>query len=968
MFKENTSSENPHLQKYLSPIGAWALAFGCSVGWGSFVMPGTTFLPLAGPFGTAIGMLVGGLVMLLIGVNFHYMMNMYPDDGGTYAFSKHVFGFDQGFLGAWFLLLVYMAIVWANATAIPIICRNLFPGVLEIGPSYTIAGFNVYVYEAFLSSTIIALCGLICLSGGKLSSLIQSILAFVLIGGIVITAILIMTKSNISADTFKPAFIPDKSKGFQVFQIVALAPWAYVGFESISHSTEEFTFSTKKTLPVFFFAILAGAVAYSLLALIAASTVPEGVSDWTEYIGNLGKYSGFGGLPTFNAATSILGKTGFVLLGLAVAAGILTGLIGNLIAGSRLMYSMARDNIFPKWVGALNGKNVPYKAIVCITAVSMVIPFFGRTAISWIVDVNTIGATVAYSYTSIAAFKSAKETKNVLVQATGVIGFVLSIIFTLYFLIPNLWSVEALTPQSYLIIILWSIAGFIAFYFILKGDTEKRFGHSTTSILALLFLVFFINMLWFREASHDVAEKALNDLNDYHMEQISARKIGLNDIEKIAVDDYITDKVSYVNNALLTYSVIQMVIILFALYVMFSVYNTMHKREREMERQKIMAEENSKAKSTFLSNMSHDLRTPMNAIIGYTELSKDIKDMPKEAVANLEKIEYSGKHLLSLINDILDMGRIESGKMELEIEDTDITAAIEEINVIFTPQMKSKGINYIVNTDDISNKYVRCDANRLNRVLLNLISNAFKFTPEGGTITVTLKQNGVSGGKGKYEIRVKDTGMGMSPEFTATVFEAYTREDSANKIQGTGLGMAITKSIIELMDGNIRVESQKGVGTEFVIDVVFEIMNYEDYNKKHHHIEDSKEDFSKYRILLVEDQVINREIATRLLKKFGFMYDTAENGQIAVEKVASSKPGTYQLILMDIQMPVMDGYTASRNIRALDDPHLNSIPIVAMSANAFADDVKNAQESGMNGHIAKPIEVNKMLDTIREML
>lgn len=986
MIKDNDFDKNPKLKKYLTPVGAWALAFGCSVGWGSFVMPGTTFLPLAGPVGTVVGMLLGGLVMLLIGINFHYMMNKYPDDGGTYAFSKHVFGYDQGFLGAWFLLLVYMAIVWANGTAIPIICRNLFPGLLETGPHYFIAGFEVYISESLVAAVIIGLSGIICLRGGRASSIIQSILAFALIGGIFYTAALLFAGGYGNPMNFKPGFVPGKNHAFEIFHIVALAPWAYVGFESISHSTEEFAFSPKKTIWLFVLALLSGAAAYSILALISVSVLPEGASDWTEYIGNLSDYSGFEGLPTFYAATEVLGDTGFLILGFAVAAAILTGLIGNIIAASRLIYSMAKDNLFPGWLASLNNYDVPYKAIVSITVISMVIPFFGRTSISWIVDISTIGATVAYCYTSFAAYKSACKDGNVFVKITGMLGFIISTVFTLYFLIPNLWSVEALSQQSYLIIILWSIAGFLAFHFILKSDVKKKFGHSTISILSLLFLVFFISMLWFREASRDITEDALTDLNEYHISKIHEQGVELGEDDKELFDTLVEEKVKEVNTSLMTKSAIQMAVILLALYVMFSVYRTMHNREREMERQKIIAEENSKAKSTFLSNMSHDLRTPMNAIIGYTQLSKDIANMPKEALENLYKIEYSGKHLLSLINDVLDMGRIENGKMALEIEDADLTGIVHEVKVIFMPQMKAKGINLEVVTDNVVNRYVKCDENRLNRVLLNLISNAFKFTPEKGTITVSLTQKGISenkgisdnkgaidnkafpDNKGLYEIRVKDTGMGMSPEFAATVFEAYSREDTAKKIQGTGLGMAITKSLIELMNGDIRVESQKGIGTEFIINVSFEIIPDEDYVKKHHVSETENEDYGKYNILLVEDQPINKEIATRLLKKYGFKYDTAENGQIAVDKVSSSAPGTYSLILMDVQMPVMDGYAATRAIRELSDSELRSIPIIAMSANAMAEDIEKAKESGMNGHISKPIEVAKMIETMREFL
>ncbi|SDB58670.1 response regulator [Butyrivibrio sp. INlla16] len=235
--------------------------------------------------------------------------------------------------------------------------------------------------------------------------------------------------------------------------------------------------------------------------------------------------------------------------------------------------------------------------------------------------------------------------------------------------------------------------------------------------------------------------------------------------------------------------------------------------------------------------------------------------------------------------------------------------------------------------------------------------------------TLTIRQRGMDGNKGKYEISVKDNGMGMSPEFAATVFEAYSRENTASKIQGTGLGMAITKSIVDLMGGKIRVKSQQGKGSEFIIDLDFETIPDADFVKKHVPTKEVTEiDYSKYKVLLVEDQAINREIATRLLKKFGFQYDTAENGKIALDMISVSTPGTYSIILMDIQMPVMDGYTASREIRKLSNPELANIPILAMSASAFTEDINNAKDSGMNGHIAKPIEVNKMLDTIREFL
>jgi signal transduction histidine kinase/ActR/RegA family two-component response regulator len=482
-------------------------------------------------------------------------------------------------------------------------------------------------------------------------------------------------------------------------------------------------------------------------------------------------------------------------------------------------------------------------------------------------------------------------------------------------------------------------------------------------------MVFFVTMLWFREVSHDASEQAMREFNDYGISLMSERGISLDKAEGADNIAILESKIAQVNDSLLRNSVIQMAIILIALYIMFNIYTSMSKRERKMEVEKIKAEENSKAKSIFLSNMSHDIRTPMNAIIGYTELTRGIDNLPEEAKNNLEKIDYSSKHLLSLINDVLDMSCIESGKMKLEPVPSDLKQIFKEVYTIFEPQMKGKNIEFTLDTEGIEDRYVLCDANRINRVLLNLVSNAFKFTPENGKVTVTLKQTGKAAGSGNYRISVKDNGMGMSPEFCKTVFEAYTREKSASKIQGTGLGMAITKSIVDLSGGNIRVESEKGKGSEFIIDLTFDFVSEEEYLKTHKSSETDKTvDYSELTVLLVDDVLLNREIASKILKKFGFKVETADNGKIALDKVASSEPGTYDLILMDIQMPVMNGYEASKEIRAINDSALSSIPIVAMSANAFAEDVQKSRESGMNGHIAKPIEVEKMMETINEVL
>ncbi|MBP3825946.1 MAG: response regulator, partial [Butyrivibrio sp.] len=368
-------------------------------------------------------------------------------------------------------------------------------------------------------------------------------------------------------------------------------------------------------------------------------------------------------------------------------------------------------------------------------------------------------------------------------------------------------------------------------------------------------------------------------------------------------------------------------------------------------------------------------RTPMNAIIGYINLAEDENVTMDELKDYLQKIKGSSHHLLALINDVLEMSRIESGKMELEPVPINLIETFDEVRDMFGLQMEEKKIDYVVRCKDVEDPYVYCDKNRLNRVLLNLISNAYKFTPEGGKVEVTLEQKtAVIDGCADYLVSVKDSGIGMSEEFSKKVFDAFEREKTAavSGIQGTGLGMSIVKNIVDLMGGTITVKTATGKGTEFVIELSLNRQSKEEIEKISRKVE-SKEsgatvDFSGMRLLLADDMLINRQIAVRLLEKQGFMVDTAEDGKEAVEKVKNSEKGYYRAVLMDIQMPQIDGYEASRLIRALDDEDKRNIPIIAMTANAFAEDVKRAKEAGMNAHIAKPIDVKNMMEVLTDIL
>lgn len=404
-------------------------------------------------------------------------------------------------------------------------------------------------------------------------------------------------------------------------------------------------------------------------------------------------------------------------------------------------------------------------------------------------------------------------------------------------------------------------------------------------------------------------------------------------------------------------------------------YHRLEEKNQQLALAVAQANHANQAKSQFLARMSHEIRTPMNAIVGLTELAKHRKEEPQQVEEYLDKIETSSQVLLEIINDVLDMSAIESDKMKIAQEPFVLREILDSIYTVYSTQCRQKGVEFEMNADAVRDNFLEGDGLRLNQILLNLISNAYKFTPKGGKITVTVTELSGQGEKAYYKFMIEDTGEGMTQEMLGRLFLPFEQEgaDTAQKHGGSGLGLSIAKNLVELMGGSISCQSEKEIGTTFAVSIPFALD--EDAVAKSRVTEETQRqllpeeeyDFEGRKVLLAEDTEINAEIAKELLELVNMHVDHAWNGKEAVEMFAAAEPGTYTAILMDVQMPIMNGYEAVTAIRALEHLDSEKIPIYAMTANAFSEDISAALNAGMNGHIAKPIDTKILYEILQNL-
>lgn len=621
-------STEQKLGKSFTPIAALAFSVGTSIGWGSLVVTANTYLSQAGLMGSVLGMFMGGLIMLIIARNYHYLINCFPDAGGSYAFTRDAFSYDYGFLTAWFLMLTYLAMLWANVTAVPLFARNFFGDVFRFGYMYTVFGYEVYAGEICLTIAVLSITILLLSRYYHAPVKAMVIMAVLFTIGITIC----FGGAVIHHDqSYAPYFISGSSSLSQIIKIAVISPWAFIGFENISHFSEEYTFSRKKSFRILTISIILTTLLYIFVMVLSVTAFPPQYSSWLEYIRDLNNLSGLEALPAFYAAQYYLGNFGVWTLIAALAALIISSLIGNIFALSRLFYSMGKDGILPPCFERLSENGIPQCSLKLILVVSLAIPFLGRTAIGWIVDVTTLGATIIYAFVSAAAYKMAKEQKDPLEKWTGVIGLVIMSCFVLYLLLPNLIASGSMESASYFLFVVWSVLGFLFFRWILARDRKNRFGQSIIVWIGLLTLILFVSMVWLSRSTMEATGKSLNFIEDYYVTRgLTTEEEGIIPRELNAIHRSLTGSIITV-------------LVLFgtSLGVLLNNYRIMSRRAKESESQ-----------LAFISNIANtDPLTGVKSKHAYAEkeqmLNKNIMEGKAEPFA-LVVCDVNG---LKFVND-----------------------------------------------------------------------------------------------------------------------------------------------------------------------------------------------------------------------------------------------------------------------------------------------------------------------------
>ena len=922
----------PSSSKLLTPLAAWALAFGCAVGWDAPVMPWTTFLPTAGPLGTALGLLIGGLAMAAVGWNYHYMINR--GDGGVYAYATEAFGSDHGFLCGWFLLFTYAAIVWADSTAITMIVRYMFGDIMRFGFKYEISGFEVYFGDVLTVTATASIVVAVCV-WRRLSFRVQTILAvaFAVCFAICFAGAAIGHEGGIA--TMGPAFSPTSGGAVsQVLRILAVAPWLFVGFESISNMSGECAFPRRKSFAVIAAALATSVAAYMILTAIPVFAPGQGCAKWTDAVSRMGDPN----FQAFDTAGRFLGPAGPLVVCTALVGAVFTNLFGNTIVASRLIASMADDGALPQWFGRRNADNAPRNAIIAVAALAVLTAFLGQTVIGIILDTALVGASIAYAYTSAATFKLACREGDRLAQATGLCGIVLSMAMVIIFVASD----SMMASESYLVLVFWCIAGLTFFLFVFKGDVRHRFGRSSVVWTSALAVILVTTVMWIRQTMHETTDTAFSGLD---------------------LGNEILQRIEFVNSVNLRNNIVQMGIIVLAVALLICLSSILRRRERQIEQEK------TRARSYFFSTVSHDIRTPLNAIIGFSEMLKTGFSTKEEQDQAIDSILVSGRTLLALINDVLDLSKLESGKMDISPEPTDCPRLLRSVMDAFRVTGGKPGLELRCAADPMPP--LMLDPQRLRQIVFNLVGNAVKFTERGHVELRCSYTQTKDAQTGDFRLSVEDTGCGISADDLQQLGTAYVQVGARrSRNGGTGLGLAICRQLAVAMGGTLDVESELGRGTTFTISLknVVAAAPEPDSPKASDAAGEvvqpqpaAPSASSIRRILLVDDSKLNLMVLKAMLKNAGdFETEMAMDGREALAILERKDAKPFDLVLTDMWMPNLDGKGLVKAIRS--NPAISALRVVAVTADV--ETLGADGELGFDGILLKPITPEKLRELI----
>ncbi len=465
--------------------------------------------------GSIIGLLIGFVMMLMVSNHYHFLADRYPGTGGLYNYVKYIFGYDRAFLIAWFMFLIYISIFWANATSIPLFARYFLHAIFKKGYLYTIFGYEVCLGEILVTLAVMALVGLLCMKSKKAAARIMVVMVLLFTVGITVCFTAAMLGHSRSGMTMSPKFLPDKSVLRQIVRIAFISPWAFIGFETVSHSAAEYKFRHTNMFRILVISVAVVTALYIFVVLLSVSAYPEGCSGWLDYISRLDEFEGISGLPAFYAANYYLGPTGVNILMVSLLSLILTSLIGMLRALSRLCFAVAQDGILPGRFAKLNDKQIPVNTILLVLLVSLPIPFLGRTAIGWIVDTTTIGATIIYGFASAAVFKASKQEGSSKDRVISGICLLILVIFAIFLLFPSAFSDYTIATETYVLMAVWSLLGLLYFHRVIYKDHARKFGKAIIVWLALLVFIVLMAMTWSERMIEERESVIMTEISEY---------------------------------------------------------------------------------------------------------------------------------------------------------------------------------------------------------------------------------------------------------------------------------------------------------------------------------------------------------------------------------------------------------------------------------------------------------------------